>query len=115
MAEWVRDVAWRPGCGVVGHVLAVCIGTRLGTFGQAEDGKSWSLREDRDMGQIVYKALWNALGTVLSVSLEDGSVRVFKENLRGVVHQFAFADGSGVHAPCPPQSGESMIALRMRA
>lgn len=117
VAEWVRDVSWRPGRGVVNNVLAVCIGTRLGTFAQAADGQLWSLWEDREMGHTVYKALWNTLGTVLSVSLEDGSVRVFKENLRGNAHQFAFADASGVHPPGPPEAcqGTSVIALRMSA
>lgn len=105
--DWVRDVAFAPNIGLPRSYLATCSqdrtvmvwtndgpntpwvktqlsGSSVGGGGAAPAGANGSTDAGGKFPDTVWKVSWSVSGNVLAVAVGNGSVSLWKENLKGV-------------------------------
>lgn len=80
----VRDVAWRPNCGLPTSIIALCTDQGMvATWVQEVDGQAWQLQSVWRVEGDARRLFWSRLGTLLGVAVGDSGSLLFKEGMPG--------------------------------
>jgi len=82
--HWVRDVAWRPNCGIPTNTIASCAedGTVV-IWSQPMVGQPWRKRVKWILDASAWQLSWSPTGSILTVSTSSNKVLLYKEALDG--------------------------------
>jgi protein transport protein SEC13 len=91
--DWVRDVSWAPNIGLARSYIASAGQDKAVLIHTQDSPRSpWASTPlsssasggAKPFADVVWRTSWSVSGNVLAVSVGDGKVSLWKENLKGV-------------------------------
>lgn len=81
---WVRDVAWAPSIGMPTQTIASCAEDKcVQIWSQVVGTTAWTVKRLPAFEAVVWRLSWSVAGNILAVSVADGKVTLWKEDLDG--------------------------------
>lgn len=87
--DWVRDVAWAPGLGLLHSTIASCSEDKAVGIWSQEAGGQWKKSTELPFKHKVWRVSWSTMGNVLAISQGDNKVSLWKESVDGQWQQIS--------------------------